>query len=138
MPQTPYDAVRTALCKPPSDMENWSRPYLTIRDPWLSEPVREFAQRGGVSRGSGGMYDAVMVPLGAGSCCPWRHSSPITTSAQIRCSIWEHAVGGPLHLYRTLPYGRLVRSLTAIPGSAFRSAMSLSTAKSRRGSLHRV
>lgn len=67
MPQTPYgDAVRTALYEATQRYggELVETVSYNPRSPDFSEPVREFAQRGGVSRGSGGMYDAVMVPAG--------------------------------------------------------------------------
>lgn len=65
MPQTAYgDAVRAALQE--ATQRYGGELVETVsydpRSPDFSEPVREFAQRGGVSSGSGGMYDAVLVP----------------------------------------------------------------------------
>ena len=67
MPQTPYgDAVRTALYD--ATQRYGGELVETVaydpRSPDFSEPVRQFAQRGGASSGSGGMYDAVLVPAG--------------------------------------------------------------------------
>ncbi|HLS68347.1 MAG TPA: penicillin-binding protein activator [Kiloniellales bacterium] len=65
MPQTPYgEAVRNAL---EEATQRYGGELVEIvgynpRSPDFSKAVRDFAQRGGVSQGSGGRYDAVLVP----------------------------------------------------------------------------
>lgn len=67
MPQTPYgEAVRNALQEATARYGGEVMEVVSYnpRSPDFSEPVREFARRGGVSQGSGGSYDAVLVPAG--------------------------------------------------------------------------